>query len=110
MINFVIYENEIELKKFYEMIILNTLGNKQENFKIINYLSNCKKNIDYSIYILSSKNIYTILEIAKKIRKTDDWNSQIIIISDLNNINTSIFNNRLLILDYINYNNKLSNF
>ena len=42
MINFVIYENELELKNCYEMIILNILGNKQENFKIIDIMINNK--------------------------------------------------------------------
>lgn len=104
MINFVIYENELELKNCYEMIILNILGNKQENFKIINYLDEYQKNCDRNIYILSSKDIFETLDIAKKIRDSGDWTSQIIIISNLEKEDNSIFSNRLLILDYIDYN------
>lgn len=104
MINFVIYENELELKNSYEMIILSILGNKQENFKIIDYLCESQKNCDRNIYILSSEDIFELLEIAKKIRDSGDWTSKIIIISNLEKVDNSIFSNRLLILDYINYN------
>ena len=108
MINFVIYENELELKNCYEMIILNILGNKQENFKIINYLDEYQKNCDRNIYILSSKDIFETLDIAKKIRDSGDWTSQIIIISNLEKEDNSIFSNRLLILDYIDYNDNIN--
>lgn len=108
MINFVIYENELELKNCYEMIILNILGNKQENFKIINYLDEYQKNCDRNIYILSSKDIFETLDIAKKIRDSGDWTSQIIIISNLETEDNSIFSNRLLILDYIDYNDNIN--
>lgn len=108
MINFVIYENELELKNCYEMIILNILGNKQENFKIIDYLDEYQKNCDRNIYILSSKDIFETLDIAKKIRDSGDWTSQIIIISNLEKEDNSIFSNRLLILDYIDYNDNIN--
>lgn len=108
MINFVIYENELELKNCYEMIILNILGNKQENFKIIDYLGEYQKNCDRNIYILSSKDIFETLDIAKKIRDSGDWTSQIIIISNLEKEDNSIFSNRLLILDYIDYNDNIN--
>ena len=108
MINFVIYENELELKNCYEMIILNILGNKQENFKIINYLDEYQKNCDRNIYILSSKDIFETLDIAKKIIDSGDWTSQIIIISNLEKEDNSIFSNRLLILDYIDYNDNIN--
>lgn len=108
MINFVIYENELELKNCYEMIILNILGNKQENFKIIDYLGESQKNCDRNIYILSSKDIFETLDIAKKIRDSGDWTSQIIIISNLEKEDNSIFSNRLLILDYIDYNDNIN--
>lgn len=108
MINFVIYENELELKNCYEMIILNILGNKQENFKIINYLDEYQKNCERNIYILSSKDIFETLDIAKKIRDSGDWTSQIIIISNLEKEDNSIFSNRLLILDYIDYNDNIN--
>lgn len=108
MINFVIYENELELKNCYEMIILNILGNKQENFKIINYLDEYQKNCDRNIYILSSKDIFETLDIAKKIRDSGDWTSQIIIISNFETEDNSIFSNRLLILDYIDYNDNIN--
>lgn len=108
MINFLIYEKDLELKSYYEMIILNLLGNRQENFKIINCLCDFQKNCERNIYILSSDNMNKILDIAKDIRESGDWTSQIIIISNIDNIKRSTFSNRLLILDYINYDDDLN--
>lgn len=102
MVNFIVLENDIERKNYYEMIILNFVGNKKERFKIIDYENYVNKLCSKNIYILSSNDLEYVLAIANKIRNSDDWDSQIIIISDICSGRTDIFRNRLLVLDYIN--------
>lgn len=102
MINFIIFENDTEEKSNYEMVILNFLGNRKERFKIIDYENYVQKTCNRNIYILSSSNLEECLSIAKDIRSSDDWNSQIIIISNIDIKRNDIFRNKLLVLDYIN--------
>ena len=101
MIRFIIYEKEEKLKKNYEMIILNFIGKREEKFKIFDYEDEYSKNYHRNIYILSSNKIEDVLNKAKAIRATNDWTSQIIIISNLRNIRKSVLINKLLVLDYI---------
>ncbi len=107
MINFILYENDEDLKRHYQLIILNFLGNREEKFKISNYedanIQSCNRNI----YILSSDNQDKLLLITKEIRYKHDWNSQIIIISNLNSINHKFLTSNLLILNYIDKNDNL---
>ena len=107
MINFIIYEKDIELKSCYEMIILKFLGNRQEKFKIVDYGCDFQKDCDRNIYVLGSTCDDEVLEIAKNIRNSCDWTSQIVIISDIKDVENFVFRNRLLILDYIDYDDEL---
>lgn len=109
MIEFIVYEKNIELKNFYERIIHNFLGKREENFKVFDFGETENTKDCRNIYILSSQNCKEILDIARKIRKNDDWNSQIILISNFENAKYNVFNNRLGILDYINSNDKVCN-
>ena len=104
MVNFIVYEKGAKLKNYYEMIILNFIGIREEKFKIFNYDEYNSKNQNRNIYILSTENIKEALNIAKSIRKHDDWVSQIIIITNLKNVNKNCLINKLLVLDYIDIN------
>ena len=64
-------------------------------------------NQNRNIYILSTENIKEALDIAKNIRKHDDWVSQIIIITNLKNANKNCLINKLLVLDYIDINSNV---
>ena len=107
MIKFIIYEKEEQCKSYYEMVILNFIGRKEEKYKIVDY--NSEENIkhDQKIYILSSNKTEEALNKAKEIRNNNDWSSQIIIISNLKGIKKNILINRLLVLDYIDINSDI---
>lgn len=107
MVNFIVYEKGAKLKNYYEMIILNFIGIREEKFKIFNYDEYNSKNQNRNIYILSTENIKEALNIAKSIRKHDDWVSQIIIITNLKNANKNCLINKLLVLDYIDINSNV---
>ncbi len=107
MVNFIVYEKGAKLKNYYEMIILNFIGIREEKFKIFNYDEYNSKNQNRNIYILSTENIKEALDIAKNIRKHDDWVSQIIIITNLKNANKNCLINKLLVLDYIDINSNV---
>ena len=107
MINFIIYENDKKLRNYYELVILNFIGTREEKFKIFDYKKCKKQSYNRSIYILSSYDVKDVIDIAKHIRNSDDWYSQIIIISNFKNLNTKLLSNKLLVLDYINYNSDI---
>ncbi len=102
MVNFIVHEENPELKTMYETVIFNFLGGREEKFKIFDY-NKFKKNSSCigNIYVIGKEKIECALEIAEEIRANDDWNSQIVIVSSLNNENEKMLNNQLLILDFI---------
>lgn len=102
MIDFIIYEKNVKAREKYELIILNVIGIREEKFKIYNYNNYMTDHNFRSIYIISTDKIRKALDIAKEIRNSNNWESQIIIISNLSNINSNELINNLLILDYIN--------
>ena len=103
MINFVIYEKRVDLHKIYELIIFNLLGSRREKFKIFEFEDLDNINYGKNIYILGSYDQKELIALSKNIR-INDWNSQIILISNFNTKNKDILNNKLLILDYIDDN------
>ena len=101
MVNFIIKEERYELREKYEIAILNFLGSREEKFKIYDYDNYRQENYNRNIYILGESSIEKALEVAQKIRENNDWTSQIIIVSDTENIKMNLLNNDLLILNYI---------
>jgi len=81
MLDFIIYEENWELRTKYEMIILNYLGCRQDRFRIYDYIRYEKNSCNNRIYILGDENPDVPIGIAKEIRETGDWDSQIIIIT-----------------------------
>lgn len=106
--NFVIY-NDNKTKYKYEMIILNFIGIREEAFKIYDYYDYKSTNEIGNIYIISTSSINKALKIVTDIRKTGDWKSQIIVITDLKKTDSNILINNLLILDYIDINDNKTN-
>lgn len=101
MINFIIHEDDINIRNNYEMIIYNFIGLREEKFKIFDCNNYKKTYHNRSIFILSSDNYEDMLKLAECIRKKDDWLSQIIIISSFEDIDKNELMNNLLILSYI---------
>ena len=109
MINFIVYEKGAKVRNYYEMIILNFIGIREEKFKIFEYDNYQNKSHNRNIYILSTDCIEEALDIAKNIRNDDDWFSQIIIITNMKHINKKLLINKLLVLDYIDKNGNVKN-
>ena len=101
MINFIIYETDEKRRNKYELAILNFIGIREEKFKIFNYFDYKEINETNNIYIISEHNIKNALKIVSEIRNNDDWNSQIIVISEFDNTNLKLLINQLLVLDYV---------
>ena len=100
MIEFIIYEEETSLNN-YKYLIFNILGCREDEFKVKNYNNKIKFDGN-KIFILDSQNFKTIERISKKIRSSNDWESQIIVIGKKNE---SLEHNKLLILDFIEEDN-----
>ena len=101
MVNFILNETNIEKRSYLELIIINFIGIREEEFKIHKLEEYTPKGNNEDIYIITKDNIDEALLIAEKIRKTDNWNSKIIIITDLKKVKTEKLLNNLLILNYI---------
>ncbi len=109
MINFVIYEKQASFNDRYEIAILNFLGGKEEKFKITKYEDLIKEDTSRNVYILDSEDVFELYQMATKIRESGDWTSQIILVSNFKDIHKNFYNNKLLILDYLEDNERLDN-
>ena len=89
MANFIIYEKQVDFREEYEIAILNFLGCREEKFKMFDYDSFVGDKHDRNIYIISSEDDCELLRIAK-------------------NTDVSFYKNKLLILDYIEKDDKVS--
>lgn len=98
MIDFILYEDDWEANELIKMTILKFLGCRQEKFKIYDYKNYDACSDNYKIYIISCHNFKKNVRIAKNIRNSGDWDSQIIFVND--NVEV-IFHNKLLVLDNI---------
>lgn len=109
MLNFIIYEDSKKMRDLYEKVIDQFIGNKQEEYHIIqihefNPVSQkrLEKLEGRKIYILDlkvpGKSGY---DFAREIRNSGDWKSQIIIISAFEHLKNHIFMGKMLTLDFI---------
>lgn len=117
MINFIIYEKNTRWLQTYKNAILKLLGNRNDFYHIIiikEYTKDEKKKIENLI----GKNIFILnmdmpnitgLELAKEIRKTDDWISQIILIAPPEYFKNLQYRNKILMLDLISKNDNFEN-
>lgn len=109
MINFIIYEDDKKFRNLYISTILKIIGNKNIAYKIIEIDRYTNKTLEL-INNLYGKKIYILgievpgmsgLELAKLIRKNNDWTSQIIISTSHERLEYTALKSKLLILDYI---------
>lgn len=108
MINFIIYEDNDAYRKKYISVIIKFMGNNQSNYKITEiseYNSKLKETMKSSgkkIYILDIEvPKKSGLDLAREIRDSGDWNSQIIIVTSHDSLQQTTFTSRLLTLDFI---------
>lgn len=109
MINFIIYEDNKKWQEHYKKAILNVIGHKEDKFQIITfdkYTKETKKKIESLI----GKNIFLLdmevpgksgLDLAREIRNTGDWVSQMIMITSHNCFKEEGFTSKVLMLDFI---------
>lgn len=113
--NFILYEDAKEYTKRYKDVIHKLLGTTTLNYKITElneYNETTKKELEKiegnKIYILDievpGKNG---LELARKIRKTGDWTSPIIIVTSHEEFKTVGYTAKILMLNFITKNNDL---
>ena len=116
MIDFIIYDDDVDIKSVYYKIIHKYMLNKTFDYRIITFNEyNVKiKDIIYSkenrckVYLLDIEvPIVSGIDLAHEIRNSGDWKSQIIFLTAYKNKGKKYINltNRLLSLDFIFKNN-----
>ena len=117
MFNFIIYEDDINTTNLYKNIIHEFIGGKKDGYKIISF-NRYDNNLVEQIHNLMGKKIYILdvqvpgkngLDLARDIRASDDWLSQIIIISDFEKYRKEAFTSKMLTLDFIVKDNEVTN-
>ena len=115
MINFIIYEDDKELREIYVNCILKMIGNSKIAYEIHEFskYSNASqeivsKSIGKKIYILDIEVPgKSGLDYAREIRDNGDWNSPIIVVTAHEATRFDAFNSRTLLLSFISKNNNL---
>lgn len=109
MINFIIYEDDKKWQEHYKRAILNVIGHKEDKYQILiidKYTKEAKKKLDN----LLGKNIFLLdmevpgksgLDLAREIRDTGDWESQMIMITSHECFKEEGFTSKILMLDFI---------
>ena len=113
--NFVIYEDEKEYSEKYKKVICKMLGPTTLNYKIIEineYNDENKLKLEKidgnKIYILDIEVLgKNGLELARKIRKSGDWTSPIIIVTSHEEFKNVGYTGKILMLNFISKNNNL---
>ena len=113
--NFIIYEDEKEYSERYKNVIYKLLGPTTLNYKIIEineYNDENKEKLDNiegnKVYILDIEvNGKNGLDLARKIRKSGDWTSPIIIVTSHEEFKHVGYTGKILMLNFISKDQKL---
>lgn len=113
--NFIIYEDEKEYAERYKSIIYKLLGPTTLNYKIIEineYNDENKEKLNKiegnKVYILDIEvNGKNGLDLARKIRKSGDWTSPIIIVTSHEEFKHVGYTGKILMLNFISKDQKL---
>lgn len=109
MLNFILYEDEKKYREKYISVILKIVGSMKNAYKIVE-IDKYDKNTMSKIGGLIGKKIFILsigvpgksgLDFAKEIRKSGDWESQMIVVTTHEHLKISILSSKLLMLDYI---------
>ena len=112
MLNFIIYEDNLEMRIIYERVILEFIGRKSDCYRIIP-ISKFDDSTNKRLDSLDGRKIYILdievpgksgLDFARDIRVKGDWFSQIIIISAFEDFKLDILYGKMLTLDFISKN------
>ena len=109
MINFIIYEDEKKYREMYIAIILKIIGSMQFAYKITE-IDKYDKTTMSKINKLVGKKIFILdievpgksgLDLAREIRNSGDWNSQMIVATTHEQLKNATLTSRMLMLDFI---------
>lgn len=109
MINFVLYEDSKKMRERYKQIILNLIGPKNSNYKIIE-VDKYDEETEENLKNIDGNKIYLLdvevpgksgLDLARKIRTDGDWDSQIIVITSHEQYSNVGYMSKLLMLDFM---------
>lgn len=109
MINFIIYDKDRAFRKLYVSIIHKIMGNSYINYEITEIDKYNSKTLDI-INKLVGKKIFILdidmeglsgLDLIKKIRDNNDWNSQMIVSTTHDKMEHVTLRSRLLILSFV---------
>lgn len=109
MLNFIIYEDHRNMRELYEQVVHAFIGSKRDGYKIIP-ISKFNEKTKMQLESLEGRKIYILdievpgksgLDLAREIRNSGDWFSQIIIISAFEHFKYDIFTGKMLTLDFI---------
>ena len=109
MINFIIYEDDKKYREMYVSIILKLIGSMQFAYKIIEIEKYDKTTIS-KINKIVGKKIFILdievpgksgLDLAREIRNNGDWNSQMIVATNHEQLRSATLTSRMLMLDFI---------
>lgn len=114
MIYFIIYEDNIEIIDKYRMAITKIMGDRGNKYTIVE--ANRYNRKIQQLLSMNAKKIYILdvevpgrsgIDLARDIRKSGDWESQIIIITTHDSLQQNVFMSKLLTLNFIS---KFNNF
>ena len=109
MFNFIIYEDEEKFREKYHLTILKFIGDSNIAYQIIDISKYSKEEIERIKY-LSGNNIYILdievpgksgLDLAREIRNTGDWKSQIVIVTSHDDLKNFDYQSSMLMLAFI---------
>lgn len=113
--NFIIYEDEKEYATRYKNVIHKLLGPMTLNYKIIE-INEYNEKSKQQLNEIEGNKVYILdievpgksgLELARKIRKTGDWTSPIIIVTSHEEFKAVGYTAKILMLNFISKNQKL---
>lgn len=109
LLNFVIYEDEERIRNIYKNIIHNIFASNNNAYRIYEFEKYDETFIE-SMKKISGKKIFLLdievpgktgIELAREIRKSGDWLSQLILITSHQEFRNNNIMSRILMLDFI---------
>ncbi len=112
MISFILYEDEDQMRKIYKKVILRVMGPQNKSYHL-NEFSYYDDEVESQLKSINGHKIYILdvevpgkrgIDLAREIRNSGDWDSQIIMITSHEEYGTIGYMTKLLMLDFISKN------
>ena len=110
IMNFIIYEDDARFSYEYKKVIHKVMGLSSDNYKITEFNS-YNKEVWEKIKTIGSPKIFIVdvevpnkngIDLARMIRKSGDWTSPIIVITNYQEFRNVGYTAKILMLDFIN--------